>query len=57
MERPFWDNDNLPMITLYLENAVMHMHLAFRFNAALTGRCCSCDQRRALLPMMGSIAR
>lgn len=57
IERPFWDNDNLPMITLYLENAVMHMHLALGFNAVLTGRWCSRDQCGALVPLMGSIAR
>ena len=56
MERPFWDSDNLPMITLYWENAVMRMYLALGFNVALTGRCCSGGPSGALLPLMGSIA-
>ena len=56
MERPFWDSDNLPMITLYCENAVMLVLLALGFNVTLTGQCCSGGLSGALLPLMDSIA-
>ena len=56
MERPFWDSDNLPMITLYCENAAMLVLLVLRFNATLTGQCCFGGPSGVLLPLMDSIA-